>query len=442
MQPMTFEKLAAILGIGTALTGTITAVTTDSRTAGPGMLYIPLKGERFDGHDFILQALAAGAPLSLSEHPSEDERVLTVPSTLEALGKLAHAVRTELDPLVVGITGSVGKTTTKDMTATVLQTKYPTHKTAGNFNNEIGLPKTLLDLTPDKRAAVVEMGMSHKGEIARLTRIAAPDIALINNIGSAHIEYLGSREGIRDAKLEIAEGLKEGGTLILNGDEPLLTSRIKTLGCQAVTFGIENPDADVRAENLVIGEEASSFDVGGVHFFLPAAGIHNVCNALAATAAGMAAGVTAEAAAEALAAFAPASAMRQNIYDYKGIRIFEDCYNAGPESMAAAIRVAAGMKVTGKKIAVLGVMRELGEHAPAYHRAAAEKAAEVFDVVYTFGDEERLYNLGAPQAVPAESREALAQTLAKTLRAGDLVFFKGSRLNYLEKIVGMLKEAL
>ena len=443
MIPMKLEKIARILGLEITLSGEIEKVSTDSRVIDEKTLYVPLKGERFDGHDFIDAALSTGAPLALSERESENERVLKVPSTLEALGKLAHAVRTEMDPLVVGVTGSVGKTTTKDMTAAILAMKYETHKTAGNFNNEIGLPKTLLDLTPEKKAAVIEMGMSHKGEISRLTRIASPDIAIINNIGSAHIEYLGSREGIRDAKLEIAEGLKPGGTLILNGDEPLLTERIPSLSeYKVVTFGIENPACDYRAEKLVLGEGSSTYEVNGVSFSLPVAGKHNVYDSLAAMAAGEAAGVTLKEASEALAVFAPASAMRQNIYDHKGIKFIEDCYNAGPESMAASIAVAEGIKVAGKKVAVLGVMRELGERAPEYHRAAAEKAAKVFDEIYTFGDRERMYNLGAPQAVPAESHEALIGTLHDTLHEGDLVLFKGSRLNYLEKVVKGLKETL
>ncbi|MCQ2446412.1 MAG: UDP-N-acetylmuramoyl-tripeptide--D-alanyl-D-alanine ligase [Clostridia bacterium] len=442
MLPMTFEKLASILGLETSLSGVIEAVSTDSRVIDEKTLYVPLKGERFDGHDFIASALDSGAPLALSEGPSEDVRVWGVPSTLEALGKSAHEVRCEVNPLVIGVTGSVGKTTTKDMTAAVLSTRYPTHKTAGNFNNEIGLPKTLLDLTPEKKAAVIEMGMSHKGEISRLTRIASPDVAIINNIGSAHIEYLGSREGIRDAKLEIAEGLKAEGTLILNGDEPLLTERIPFLSHKVITFGIEDPASDIHAENLVLGEETSVFDVKGVHFFLPVAGKHNVYDALAAIAAGVAAGVTIESAAKALDKFTPTSAMRQNIYLYKGIRFIEDCYNAGPESMAASIAVAEGIRISGKKVAVLGVMRELGERAPEYHRAAAEKAAGVFDAIHTFGDENGMYQKGAPSATAWKDREALAAYLAKELHEGDLVLFKGSRLNYLEKVVSMLKEAL
>ena len=443
MIPMKLEKIAQILGLETALSAEIEKISTDSRVIDEKTLYVPLRGERFDGHDFIASALASGAPAALSEKESEDARVLKVDSTLEALGKLAHAVRIELAPLVVGVTGSVGKTTTKDMTAAILAAKYDTHKTAGNFNNEIGLPKTLLDLTPEKKAAVIEMGMSHKGEISRLTRIASPDIALINNIGSAHIEYLGSREGIRDAKLEIAEGLKPGGTLILNGDEPLLTERIPSLAAyRVVTFGIENPDSDFHADKLALGEAGSEFEVNGVSFTLPVAGKHNVYDALAAMAAGSAAGVTLEEASRALACFAPASAMRQNIYDHKGIRFIEDCYNAGPESMAASISVAEAIRVPGKKVAVLGVMRELGERAPEYHRAAAEKAAKVFDKIYTFGDRERMYNLGAPEAIPAESHEALIEMLHDTLHEGDLVLFKGSRLNYLEKAVKGLKETL
>ena len=233
MLDASMKKIARILGKETGIDRPVERISTDSRDVDEKTLYVPLKGERFDGHDFIASALEKGAAGALSERSADDPRVIRVESTLAALGALGRARRDEIDPLVVGLTGSVGKTTTKDMTALVLGTKYRTHKTAGNFNNEIGLPKTLLALEKEHEAAVIEMGMSHKGEISRLARLAKPDVALITNIGSAHIEYLGSREGIRDAKLEITDGLSAGGTLILNGDEPLLLERIASFDEEA-----------------------------------------------------------------------------------------------------------------------------------------------------------------------------------------------------------------
>ncbi len=446
MLDMTTKTAARLLGSEAGEDRPVERISTDSRDVDEKTLYIPLKGERFDGHDFIPEVLRKGAAGVLSERPlnDPDPRIIRVKSTLEALGILARERRKEIAPLTVGLTGSVGKTTTKDMTALVLGTKYRTHKTAGNFNNEIGLPKTLLALEKEHEAAVIEMGMSHRGEISRLTHIALPDIALVTNIGSAHIEYLGSREGIRDAKLEIAEGLKSGGTLLLNGDEPLLIERIPSLrerGFRVLTFGLSG-DCDYRAETIAEEEESVSFTLKGVSFRIPLAGRHNVYNALAAAAAGDAAGVPLSSAAEALRGFSPASAMRQSVKKVGGYTLFIDCYNAGPESMHASFQVAKTMKVPGKKIAVLGTMRELGENAPGYHRAAGEEASEIFDRVITLGEGSHWYKEGAPEAKEAPSVEEIAPMLLEIAEPGDLILFKGSRLNYLEKSADAFEKAL
>ncbi len=435
MLDTSMKKIARILGKEAMIDAPVERISTDSRDVDEKTLYIPLKGERFDGHDFITDVLEKGAAGALSERSADDERIIQVESTLAALGILARERRDETDPLVVGLTGSVGKTTTKDMTAAVLGARYRTHKTVGNFNNEIGLPKTLLALEKKDEAAVIEMGMSHRGEISRLTHIAKPDIALITNIGSAHIEYLGTREGIRDAKLEIAEGLPSGGILILNGDEPLLTERIPSLkekGFRVLTFGFSEA-CDYRAEEITEGEESVSFSLRGVPFRVPLAGRHNISNALAAAAAGDAAGVPIADAAKVLSAFAPASAMRQSVKKTGGYTLIVDCYNAGPESMHASFQVAKAMKTEGKKIAVLGTMRELGEKAPGYHRAAGLEASGIFDRVITLGEGSTWYREGAPEAQEASKVEEIAPMLLQTAVPGDLILFKGSRLNYLEK---------
>ena len=444
MLDASMKKIAHILGSETRLDRPVDRISTDSRDVDGKTLYIPLKGERFDGHDFIAGALEKGAAGALSERPEDDPRIIRVESTLAALGILGRARRDEIDPLVVGLTGSVGKTTTKDMTALVLGTKYRTHKTAGNFNNEIGLPKTLLALEKEHEAAVIEMGMSHKGEIARLTRLAKPDIALITNIGSAHIEYLGSREGIRDAKLEIVEGLPAGGILILNGDEPLLlekTASLRDRGFRILTFGFSE-GCDYRAEEVTEEETSVSFKLRGVPFRVPLAGRHNIANALAASAAGDAAGVPLARAAEALAGFAPASAMRQSVKKVGGYTLLVDCYNAGPESMHASFQVAKTMRTAGKKIAVLGTMRELGEKAPAYHRTAGLEASGIFDRVITLGEGSPWYREGAPEAVEASGVEEIAPLLLELAAPGDLILFKGSRLNYLEKAAEAFENAV
>ena len=444
MLDASMKKIARILGKETGIDRPVERISTDSRDVDEKTLYVPLKGERFDGHDFIASALEKGAAGALSERPADDPRVIRVESTLAALGALGRARRDEIDPLVVGLTGSVGKTTTKDMTALVLGTKYRTHKTAGNFNNEIGLPKTLLALEKEHEAAVIEMGMSHKGEISRLARLAKPDVALITNIGSAHIEYLGSREGIRDAKLEITDGLSAGGTLILNGDEPLLLERIASLrerGFRVLTFGFSE-GCDYRAEEIREGEESVSFTLRGVSFHVPLAGRHNILNALAASAAGDAAGVPLVCAAGALSAFVPASAMRQSVKKVGAYTLIVDCYNAGPESMHASFQVVKAMKAAGKKIAVLGTMRELGERAPGYHRAAGLEAAEIFDRVITLGEGSPWYIEGAPNAAEAPGVEDVAPMLLEIAAPGDLILFKGSRLNYLEKAADAFEKAV
>ncbi|MBR6763583.1 MAG: UDP-N-acetylmuramoyl-tripeptide--D-alanyl-D-alanine ligase [Clostridia bacterium] len=425
---------------GEPMEGTVTNISTDSRKIDNNTLYIPLIGERFDGHDFISSALEAGAVAALSQK-GEGKRIIRVKNTLEALGKIASAYRDTIDPLVIGVTGSVGKTTTKDMTAAVFSTSYHTHKTGGNFNNEIGLPKTLLDLEPSHEAAIIEMGMSAKGEISRLTRIAKPDLALITNIGNAHIEYLGSREGIRDAKLEIAEGLSENGILLISGDEPLLWEKKEAYSQKVATFGIDNPLCDYVAEQVELLEDGSRFTLKGVPFVLHVAGKHNVINAVAAAAAGHLMGISLEKAAAALEAYQPGSAMRQNIYDFRGIKIMEDCYNAGPESMKAAMQVVAGTQVPGRKIAVLGTMRELGSHSPALHKEVGETAASVFDRVYLYGEGAPWYQEGVPEGVPTESHEELLSCLLDYVAEGDMILFKGSRLNYLEKVIEAFKEA-
>ncbi|MBR5868375.1 MAG: UDP-N-acetylmuramoyl-tripeptide--D-alanyl-D-alanine ligase, partial [Clostridia bacterium] len=418
---MKLQDLWTILELdGEPVEGSFSNISTDSRKMDANTLYIPLIGERFDGHDFIESALAAGAVAALSQK-GEGEKVIRVNNTLEALGKIAGAYREKLDPLVIGVTGSVGKTTTKDMTAAVFGTTYLTHKTGGNFNNEIGLPKTLLDLAPDHKAAVIEMGMSAKGEISRLTRIAKPDLALITNIGNAHIEYLGSREGIRDAKLEIVEGLSAEGILLISGDEPLLWEKRNAYSNRVVTFGIDNAECDYVAENVELLEDGSRFTLKGVTFTLGVAGKHNVINAVAAAAAGHLMGIPLEKAAAALGAYQPGSAMRQNIYEFQGIKIMEDCYNAGPESMKAAMQVVAATRVTGHKIAVLGTMRELGSHAQELHRQVGEVAASVFDKVYLYGEGAPWYQAGVPEGVPAESHEELLNHLLDYAGEGDMI---------------------
>jgi len=439
---LTLSKICRFVGIEGGDERLITDICTDSRQVTPKSLYLPLKGETFDGHDFIPQALEKGAAAVLSEREGDGEKIFRVDSTLRALGAIAAGYRSSLSPKVVGITGSVGKTTTKDMIAHVLSSAFVTHKTQGNFNNEIGLPKTLFALEPEHQAAVVEMGMSHKGEISRLTRIARPDIAVITNIGSSHIEYLGSREGIRDAKLEIVEGLPENGLLVMNGDEPLLIESRKNLSVRVKTFGIENAGADYHAENIVEEAEKTTFTLRGIPFTLYVIGRHHIMNAMAAAAVGENMGMTLPQIAKALESFVPQSAMRQAVNEIKEIKIITDCYNASPESMHAGFSVCRALPVSGRRFAVLGVMRELGDYAPALHAKVGEEAKDLFDRIFVFGKGAEDYIKGAPDAILFETHEELTRTLLKEVREGDLVLFKGSRLNYLEKVAEAFQKNL
>ena len=301
MKMITAAQAAAFAGgtvVGDGNTQ-ITGISTDSRSIPAGSLFIPIRGERFDGHDFLEKAVELQAAAVMSEKDVDlPVPVIRVPDTRAALLALAGGYRSLFDIPVVGITGSVGKTTTKEMTAAVVGQKFRTLYTQGNLNNEIGMPLTLFRLEESTQAAVVEMGMSNFKEISRMTVQAKPTVAVITNIGTAHIEFLGSREGIRDAKMEILEGLQEGGTAVLNGDEPLLWCKKDRIAAKTLYFGIENPACDVRAQHIV--QEGDHINLTIVHpngsfdAVIGTVGKHNVYNALAAASVGLCLGLSPE----------------------------------------------------------------------------------------------------------------------------------------------------
>ncbi len=415
----------------------------DTRRLKEGELFVALQGAR-DGHDFVPAALEKGAAAVLASKPlGENTPAIYVEDTTLALQSLAKGYRECLNLLSVGITGSVGKTTTKEMIAAVLEQGYVTQKTAENFNNGIGLPVSVLGLRETCRAAVLEMGMNHAGEIAALTAIAQPDIAVITNIGTMHIENLGSQEGILQAKLEILQGLRPGGRVIFCGDDEYLSKAAKN--CGAVTYGLGEHN-DVRATDIAETETGTRFTIhtwhGAFSVELPVAGKHNVLNALAAATVGMICKLGEAEIQKALGNFRN-TGMRQNIYTKNGIRILEDCYNAGPESMAAALEVLK--KSPGRKIAALGGMLELGAFAPRAHYAVGQKAAELCDALFAYGENSEEYVRGArdaglTQAQSFPSHEALAQALKETLRAGDNLLVKGSRGMKMEKVLQLMEE--
>ncbi|MCD8355382.1 MAG: UDP-N-acetylmuramoyl-tripeptide--D-alanyl-D-alanine ligase [Clostridia bacterium] len=427
----------------------IFGVSTDSRSIPEGSLFIPIRGERFDGHDFLEKAVEMHAAAVMSEKDvTLPVPIIRVEDTRKALLALSGGYRSLFDVPVVGITGSVGKTTTKEMTAAVLAQKFNTMYTQGNLNNEIGMPLTLFRMDESTEAAVVEMGMSNFQEISRMTVQAKPNVAVITNVGTAHIEFLGSREGIRDAKMEILEGLQEGGTAVLNGDEPLLWCKKNRIQANTLYFGIDNPECDVRAEHIVLEGDHVNLTIlhpgGSFDAVIGTAGRHNVYNALAATAAGLCLGLSHEQIAVGLKGFQD---IHQTITEEDGYTIIDSCYNASPDAVEASLDVLKSMKVTGKRFAVLGGMRELGKFAAAEHQRCGRKIASCADYLYCYGDGAEEYRLGAVEAgMPDQnihimhSHEGIAGALKRMAKPGDALLFKGSRYWKMEKALEMFRE--
>ena len=418
---------------------TFTGVQFDSRVIKEGELFVALTGER-NGHSYIPVALENGAAAVLaSERQEPSVPAIYVEDTLGAMQQIARGYRESLTCQVVGVTGSVGKTTTKEMVSAVLEQSFLTQKTPKNYNNHIGLPVTLLSLKEECQKAVIEMGMNHKGEIALLTSLAQPDIAMITNVGTMHIEYLGSRQGILEAKLEILEGLRLGGKILFCGDNDLLAQVAEEYG--AITYGLGEQN-QVRGTDLVMGEERCSFTVEAFgHRFpveLPVVGEHNVLNALGASAVGLLSGMTPEAICRGLAGFANTD-MRQNTYTRDGLHLIEDCYNAGPESTRAALSVLA--KREGRRIAVLGGMLELGDYGPTAHYEVGLEAAKTADLLFAYGPLGEEMVRGAESMTYARhfmSHEDLVAQLKKELQPGDHILIKGSRGMHMEKVLELL----
>lgn len=408
----------------------------DSRKVQPGQLFVALQGER-DGHDYIPMALEKGAAAVLCTHCDGDYPAIVVEDTRLALGMIAREERNRLGMKVVGVTGSVGKSTTKEMIATVLQSSYRVSKSPANHNNDLGLPMAVLAMPEDTQVAVLEMGMNHFREIAYLSSIGQPDLAVIINIGTMHIEHLGSQEGILKAKLEIIEGLRPDGKILLNGDDPMLWSTHK-MDIPGVYFGIHNDACAVRGKNVTENGQGISFEVmtdsETFPVTLPLEGIHFVPDALAAVSVGLEMGVPAEKISKALAEFQNMSG-RQEIFESKGYTIIKDCYNAGPESMEAALMVLGNRP--GRKIAVLGDMLELGIRAQAEHYRIGRIAAEQADAVLAYGPNGSRVVSGAITggmtiARAFEDRDALVKALRAIVRTGDVLLFKGSHGMHME----------
>ena len=411
----------------------------DSRGIQPGQLFIALEGAR-DGHDFIPMAMEKGAAAVLCKHCAAGIPAIIVDDPRIALGRIAHGERHRIGMKVVGVTGSVGKSTTKEMIACVLDGSYRVAKTPANHNNDIGMPMAILSMPEDTELAVLEMGMNHFREIAYLTKIANPDAAVIINIGTMHIEHLGSQEGILEAKLEITEGMAPDAPLFLNGDDALLRTAPERVDQSITYFGQLRPNTAVVVSDVHQTSEHLSFRVTyGKEIFsieLPLEGSHYVPDALAAIAVGLAMGVSVADIQQRLSAFRNLAG-RQEILEQKGYTIIKDCYNAGPESMSAALRVLGAKP--GRHIAVLGDMLELGVRTQAEHYRVGRIAAENADYVLAYGPNARRVVSGARtggmadhHALDFEDRNQLVATLQRLARPGDVLLFKGSHGMHME----------
>lgn len=453
----TLQEIAGMIKVDNDLSAfkdfAICGVSIDSRKITIGNLFVPFKGEHSDGHQFVEDALKKGAAAALWQkdvpNPPLHLPILVVEDTLLALQELARSYRNSLDIKIVGITGSNGKTTTKDITANLLSIQYKVQKTEGNYNNEIGLPLTILGLEEDTEMAVLEMGMSSRGEIDFLTRLARPEVAIITNIGESHLMDLGSREGIAEAKLEIVNGLKDDGLLVYFGDEPLLKERIENISQNVIkkTFG-HNEKNDIFPVDIEQTSNGSRFKIktSTVEFDLPVLGAHNVLNALAAMTVASHFGIPFEKMKEGFAGL-KLSNMRTELLDGKmGVKIINDAYNASPTSMRAAIELISQLSGYKNKILVLGDILELGPEEEEFHFKVGEFIdSEKVAYLFTFGRLGEFIAKGARKNLPAErvfaftEKSPLIEELKKLVNKDTIILVKASRGMKLEEVIYALQ---
>lgn len=453
MKPLTLETIARVTGgaymgddilSGAAITG----VVKDNREAYEGCLFICIKGERVDGHDFANRAYLAGAACCLAEKPLVDPKgpYLLVSSTLQALKELGEYYRSLFDIPVIGVTGSVGKTTAKEMTAAVLSAKYNVLKTPENLNNEIGVPLTLLSMKAEHEAAVIEMGISEFGEMGRLAKMVRPDICLMTTIGYCHLDTLGDLAGVLEAKSEVYAYMSPSGLAVVNGDDPLLLELEP--GTRKVTFGLSKHN-DYRADNIrSIETSGVSCDIvtqsGFVSVFIPAFGSHMVLGALPAAAIGRELGLTDEEIRLGLLNYSPVGG-RANIYDTGYITLIDDCYNANPNSVSASILSLCTLQ--GRRVAILGDMMELGRDSDYLHRQIGVLAGESgVDCLICCGARAEFIYKGlisggaGVEAYHFPLKEALFSKLPSLIRKGDNVLVKASHGMHFEEITEELKK--
>ena len=457
MKNLTPELIAELCG-GSCITGEnyitkeISAITTDSRDVVDGCMFTAIKGERVDGNKFVNGAYEDGALVCMSENEPENlpegAAYIVVESCLQALKDIAEYYRKVCGTKIIGITGSVGKTSTKEMLAAVLSEKFNTLKTLGNFNNELGVPLTLFRLRPEHEVAIVEMGISDFGEMTRLSKMVRPDACVITNIGQCHLENLGDRDGVLKAKTEIFRYLKKDGKAYLNGDDDKLASVNDVNGSRPHMFGM-NKSNDIYADNIVShGLAGTEFDAVTadmtIHLRVPVLGKHMVTNALAAVAAGLDMGMTPDEIGKGISNFKPIGG-HSSIYETNMFTIMDDCYNANPVSMKAGIDVLSD--VQGRKVAVIGDMFELGSDEKDMHYDIGRYAVQKkIDCIICIGELAKEYEKGAKVAGKDddvyyfEDRDEAIIKLHEILQKSDSILVKASHGMHFEKIVDILKD--
>jgi UDP-N-acetylmuramoyl-tripeptide--D-alanyl-D-alanine ligase len=429
----------------------INGVCIDTRKVASGNLFVPFKGEKTDGHQFVEEALKQGAAAALWQrdvpNPPLNLPILIVENTLEALQELARSYRNQLQLNVIGITGSNGKTTTKDITANLLSLQYKVQKTEGNYNNHIGLPLTVLNLDEDTDIAILEMGMSARGEIQFLTELAKPNAVIITNIGESHLLDLGSREGIAQAKLEIVSGLQENGLLVYHGDEPLLRNSLVNYKGNVKTFG-RSEHNDLFPVDITVTDKGNIFTIKGMNepFELPVLGTHNVLNALAAMLVAHYFDVPFEKMNAGFATLKLTNMRMELVGGENGVKIVNDAYNASPTSMNAAIELISSLEGYNKKILVLGDMLELGPQEEDFHKRIGQSLdPKKIDLVLTYGRLGKKIAEGAQtvlqpeQVIPFTEKSELIAELKKHTNPETLVLVKASRGMRLEEVVTALR---
>lgn len=445
---LTIKEIAQVLGIsGIVDEREISSVEFDSRKIEKDGLFVPLPGTR-DGHDFVHAAKENGAIATLWQkeraNVPSDLVVLPVEDVTQAFQIIAQYYKQKIAPKTVAITGSNGKTTTKDMTASVLAQKYRTYKTQGNYNNDLGVPYTMLHMPDDTEVLILEMGMDHAGEIHFLSQLGQPDVAAITLIGEAHLENLGSRKNIAKAKMEIVDGLAKEGILFVPADEDLLIDLIAPISQKVQTFGLGQ--GDLQAEIVNETSESTEFEINDASFIIPVLGGYNVKNALIAYGIGCCFGLSMEQIKNGLAQVELTKNRTQWLQAKNGAKLLSDVYNANPTAMRLVLESFGRLTLPGRRIAVLADMLELGPDSSAMHASMAEAIVGFYDFVYLYGEQmqalaNRLTELNVPHAyfIPAQRRAFLEQ-VQKEIQPTDSVILKGSNGMQLSELVALLTE--